>query len=324
MTRLLTIAVVGGSGFVGSSVMAALTEQGHDVQSLRAPRLPSMPASSAHAYIRDSGTVDELAGAFAGYDSVVNAAGNPDASERDSGALTAANGVLPGVLAAACTAAQGQPRFVHVSSAVVQGRLAVLDASTQTQGFSSYADSKILGERLVREFAPEVGVVYRPPSVHARDRRVTRMTGRIARSPLATVARPGSSPSPQALAANVGSAIAYLATCGPQPPAVVAHPSEGLTTASLMATLGGRRPREIPRPLARTMVHALETAGRLAPQLAANARRVEMLWFGQQQAASWLTEAGWRPPAGPAEWQRLGADLRAQHENDRSTKGISK
>lgn len=324
MTPPLRIAVVGGSGFVGSSVVAALTDQGHDVQSLRAPRLPPMPASSGHAYIRDSDTVDELADLFAGYDSVVNAAGNPDASDRNSGALTAANGVLPGILAAACTAARWKPRFVHVSSAVVQGRLSVLDASTQTQGFSSYADSKILGERLVHEFAPQVGVVYRPPSVHARDRRVTRMTGRVARSPLATVARPGSSPSPQALVANVGSAIAYLATCGPKPPAVVAHPSEGLTTSSLMAALGGRHPREIPRPLARAIVHSLEGAGRFAPPLAANARRLEMLLFGQQQAMSWLTEAGWRPPAGPAEWHRLGADLRAQHDNDRSKKGISK
>jgi hypothetical protein len=199
---------------------------------------------------------------------------------------------------------------------VVQGRLPVLDSSAATQPFSAYAESKVLGEDLVRELAPDCSVIYRPPSVHAADRRVTRMTGRIARSRIATVARPASSPSPQALAENVGSAIAFLATCEQTPPQIVAHPWEGLSTSGLMEAFGGRPPRELPRTLASAIVRLLEAAGRVLPQISANARRVEMLWFGQAQAPSWLTAAGWRPAAGLEEWTALGRQLGHEHQHN--------
>lgn len=132
---------------------------------------------------------------------------------------------------------------------------------------------------------------------------------RLARSPLSSVARPGSSPSPQALLDNVADAIAFLATTGMQPPPIVAHPSEGLTAANLLELLGGRVPREIPRPLARGAVALLTMVGRAVPYVGANARRVEMLWFGQSQATSWLSEAGWEPPLGHDAWLALGRRL---------------
>ena len=132
------------------------------------------------------------------------------------------------------------------------------------------------------------------------------MTARIARSPISSVARPGSSPSPQTLLKNVADAIAFLATTEAQPPAIVAHPSEGLTTASVLTFLGYRQPLVIPRALAKMLVAVLTAGGKLMPPVAANARRVEMLWFGQSQAPSWLTEAGWSPPAGHDAWKELG------------------
>jgi len=104
----------------------------------------------------------------------------------------------------------------------------------------------------------------------------------------------------------VADAVAFLATTEAQPPAIVAHPSEGLTTASVLTFLGGRRPLEIPRTLAKAAVAVLTACGKVLPQVAANARRVEMLWFGQPQASSWLTEAGWSPPAGHDAWRELG------------------
>ena len=58
--------------------------------------------------------------------------------------------------------------------------------------------------------------------------------------------------------------------------------------------------------LAKAAVAMLTVRGRVLPQIAANARRVEMLWFGQPQATSWLTEAGWSPPAGHEAWRELG------------------
>lgn len=251
--------------------------------------------------------IAELARQLEGVDAVVNAAGLAEATSADVGSLTAANALLPGIIGMACGVA-GVPRLVHVSSAAVQGRAETLDASSDVEPLTPYARSKTLGEHLVR-LANSGAVVYRPPGVHGRSRRVSQSMARLARSPLASVARPGSSPSPQALLRNVADAVAFLATTARQPPPIVAHPSEGLTTASLLELLGGRAPREIPRPLASGTVALLAAVGRAIPYVAANARRVEMLWFGQAQAASWLSEAGWEPPLGLEAWKALGREL---------------
>lgn len=306
MTKMPTVVVFGATGFVGRAIVDALRCRGAEVKMLRAPRLPPSRANQVREVLANhDALVAEIAQELAGADAVVNAAGNPDASLRDEESLMAANAVLPAVLARAVRSA-GVPRFVHVSSAVVQGAAPRLDQSTQTAAFSAYSRSKVLGELLAQELAAPATVVYRPPSVHAPDRRVSQMTARIARSPVSSVARPGSSPSPQTLLQNVADAIAFLATTEAQPPPIVAHPSEGLTTASVLTYLGGRQPFEIPRTLAKAAVAVLTACGRVLPQAAANARRVQMLWFGQPQAASWLTEAGWSPPAGHDAWRELG------------------
>jgi nucleoside-diphosphate-sugar epimerase len=251
-----------------------------------------------------------LADRITGAEAVINAAGDPDASSTDLAALRAANAVLPGVVAAA-VARQPSTRLVHVSSAVVQGRKQTLDAGPAHEGFSAYSRSKAEGERLALALAPGQSVMYRPPSVHAPDRRVTRMIARIASSPLAVVASPGDQPSPQALLANVASAVAFLATTEAEVPDVVIHPSEGITASSTMELLGGRTPRRLPRPLAAGTARLLRLTGAISPAVAANARRVELLWFGQRQAPSWLTEVGWTPVAGLDAWTELGRQVRS-------------
>lgn len=314
MTNSPCVAVIGASGFVGSAVAEALERRGKRVVRLRAPRLPGMSASEAIHFIEyEPRELADLAEQLQGADVVVNAAGNPDASSRDVPTLISANGVLPGVIAAACVKA-GVGRLVHVSSAVVQGRQPMLDESERADAFSDYSRSKLLGERLTQRFSNGMAVVYRPPSVHGADRRVTRLTARIASSPLASVARPGTAPSPQALIDNVADAIAFLATTPLIPPGIVIHPWELLSTADVMEVLGGRRPLQLPRTLARAVAAFLSLMARVAPPLAANARRVEMLWFGQQQAPSWLSGAGWTPPAGRESWIRLGTVARSPRD----------
>lgn len=303
------VVVVGSTGFIGSAVAQALHQQHHAVVALTAPRLMLEDGVEvSQAVQRHSEVVDKIVVEITEADAVVNAAGNPDASQRNDGLLMAPNAVLPGLIAMAVEQAD-IGRLVHVSSAVVQGRKPQLDQNQATCPFSAYSRSKALGEQLVLFHASGRAVVYRPPSVHAVDRRVTRAIGKISRSPFATVARPGNSPSPQTLVNNVASAIVYLATTANSPPSIVSHPAEGVTTGGLMCALGGRSPRQLPRWLARAGVGGLTLGGRAYPGLAANARRLEMLWFGQQQGTSWLTEAGWVPPEGVDAWREMGRQI---------------
>lgn len=269
------------------------------------PRLPPVRADQAEDFLQKfDDDIGHLARHLCKTDCVVNSAGVAEAASTDEGSLIAANGLIPGYLAMAAFKA-GVPRFVQVSSAAVQGRTDVLDSSPNVGPFSPYSRSKALGALIARKTHPGT-VEYRPPGVHGIDRRVSQVTARMARSRISSVARPGSSPSPQALLENVADAIAFLATSQVPPPAIVAHPWEGLTTASVLALLGRRQPLEIPRALAKLVVSVGMACGRVVPSVAVNTRRIEMLWFGQAQAPSWLTDASWKPPAGEDAWRELG------------------
>lgn len=300
MTR---IAVVGASGFVGSAVVDAARSAGHDALTLSGPRLAS--ADDSHEDV-----ITALAAHLVDIDVVVNCAGNPDASAARIEDLEAANSVLPGVIGSAARRA-GIPRYVHVSSAVVQGRLPVLDSSDQVDGFSPYARSKIDGETRARAEGPTATTAYRPPSVHSPTRRVTRQLAAIARSPLATVAAPGDRPSPQTHIRDVADAILFLCTSPTPPPSVVHHPWQGHTTSGLLRLLGGgRRPRQLPARVVRGALRAASGAALLSPRVAPYARRIEMIWLGQAQGSSWLTEQGWRPLTTEDDWILLGHQAR--------------
>lgn len=303
------VALVGASGFVGRSAHRALLRRGHQVRPVVAPRLLAHAEDAASFADGDPEAVRALSEQFRGCDIVVNCAGNPDASSRDVKVLIGANAALPGVVAQAAHDA-GATRLVHVSSAAVQGAVPVLDASDTTQAFSTYARSKILGEGAVlRSRSPKSTVIYRPPSVHSPERRVTRGIRRLAKSPLASVVGAGDSPTPQAHIDNVGDAIAELATAALSPPTVVIHPWEGWTTVELMRVFGdGHEPLHIPAvagPAIRGLLRHVARIARLAP----NARRIEMMWFGQGQDLSWLTKIGWEPPANREAWKLLVADI---------------
>ena len=242
---------------------------------------------------------------------LVNTTGLADSGRGDVGAMMAANGVLPGVLASACRVAG--VRLVHVSSAAVQGRASILDESTRVAPFSVYSASKVAGERAVLAIRDRgVCDVYRPPGVHAAHRSVTRAIGRVARSGLSCTTAPGSDNTAQALLGNVADAVAFLALTELAVPHIVAHPSEKLTTAELLTLLGGHRPRLLPRPVTRAVVVTASAAGRMSPRVAANARRLEVLWFGQDQATSWLSRAGWEAPISRSGWAQIGSVLRSE------------
>jgi len=239
---------------------------------------------------------------------VVNAAGDPNASAPDVDTLLGPNGALP-VVALRAARLAGAARFVHISSSVVQGDQEVLDSSVHTRAFSPYSASKVAGERwlLAETDGPTHLTIYRPPSVHAPSRAVTRKIAAIAASLLASVAGQGTRPTPQALLGNVGDAVAFLCSTDASPPSVVHHPWEGLTTAGLLRSLGKREPHRIPMGLAQAARRTLHAVEMVIPAIAPNRRRLELLWFGQDVAFSWLEDAGWTPPLGTEAWDQLTA-----------------
>lgn len=297
------VALLGATGFVGSAVGGALRARGAIVTDIGAPRLGTDARTLAQLEAelgspQVEAETSRLRELLAGHDVVVNAAGVA-AATGGGDHLFGANALLPAVVAAA---APVDARVVHVSSAAVQGRTKVLDETDRVEPFSPYSSSKALGEQAVRSVRADA-VVYRPTSVQGAGRPVTQQLTRILRSPIASVAS-GVRPTPQILVQNVGEAVAFLALTDEQPPAMVLHPWEGVTTRELYELLGGRRPLVVPAPLAAALVAVGFLVGRVSGKVAGLVRRVEMLWFGQQQAESWL-DGRWSAPAGRAAWQEL-------------------
>lgn len=305
----MKIVVVGGSGFVGRHVIDALHARGVPVRQVPAPRIAVGGRDERDLLQLQTSVISDLAKALGDATAVINAAGLPDADSIDSRALDGANGLLPGVIGAAARTA-GISRFVHVSSAAVQGTR-YLDESSTIEPLSVYARSKAMGEKTAIAYGPSETVIYRPPGVHGQSRKTTKRLARLARSPLAVVASPGTQATPQALAENVGDAIAFLSVSPGPLPAYVIHPSEGLTTASLLDLLGGRPPRHLPKGLVPGTRLLLRLMAQV-PFLAGAARRVQVLLVGQTQSGSWLTLNGWKAPYGLDRWRRLGEVLYAE------------
>ena len=128
----------------------------------------------------------------------------------------------------------------------------------------------------------------------------------LAASPLSSVAGTGRSQTPQALLENVADAVTFLVAAPEDPPLVVHHPWEGLTSIELLRFLGSKEPRNVPPRLAKAAIRATKVAERPFQFLAPNRRRLELLWFGQGVAPSWLDQAGWLPPFSKEKWIELG------------------
>jgi hypothetical protein len=226
---------------------------------------------------------------------VVNAAGlaTPDASA--SAQLYGANALLPSLIAIASARAQVS-RFIHLSSAAVQGRRAVLDESAEVSPFSPYSRSKALGEWAL--LALQAGavpatdcVIIRATSVQGSGRATTNNLRRIASSPLSSVAAPGTQPTVVSSLDGLTSFIHKVGLDQREFSGLLLQPWEGLSVAEALRRVGNREPRRLPRWICSLLVSCGYAAGRLMPELAGVVRRVELMWFGQGQVASLQPEA---------------------------------
>lgn len=307
--RQLHWAVIGASGFVGKGIVGALRcIESASIHPVKAPRMvcpTNSDAPSVVAAFQDeqqvNDTVDELAASFGGIDVVVNAAGLAAPDSSDSDVLYGANSLLPVVIAEAAKRA-GVHRFVHISSAAVQGNREILDERSPVDAFSAYARSKALGEQALALWAQgqtqrhteQLQVVtIRATSVQGPDRPTTTRLKRVARSRLSSVARPGEQPSVVSSLAGLSEFVVTVGSYRDVSPQILIQPWEGASVRDVMQLAGdGRSPMMIPVPLARTGVNLLKGCGLLHPRFKGLARRLEVMWFGQNQVAGWAVENG--------------------------------
>ncbi len=145
----MTIAVTGGTGFIGTRFIDIATAAGHDVRTLtRRPRRPQRQVQWIDGSLGDPDALRQL---VMGCDSVVHIAGVLKA--RDAAEFNRANVEGTLTMLAASTAA-GISRFVHVSSL----------AAREPQ-LSLYGASKARAEDLVEGSGLD-WVIVRPPAVY--------------------------------------------------------------------------------------------------------------------------------------------------------------
>lgn len=286
MTHIVTF---GGSGYVGNAICKSLSSSNHDVVPASAPRLSwngKLTEDGLFSSVSEQ-AVSQVANVMRGSDVVINAAGLTDPA-LDSHELIGANALLPLVLLRACQSA-GVKRFIHVSSAAVQGRM-TLNEDAHTNPVGTYATSKALGETMLRMAAGKRVqlVIYRPTSVQGPGRQVTARIRSLASSPLSICARRGDDPTPQVHIDNVGIACSHLSSERTVPPTVVLHPWEGWTTRTFLRSLSGQEPRLLPRGIARLITSGTRALTKISPSTSPSARRLELLLLGQDQASGWF------------------------------------
>ena len=159
----MKVAVTGGTGFVGSRLLAALRAGGHDVRALtRRPQSEMAGLSWITGSLEDRDSLRQLA---EGADAVIHVAGviNADEAGFEAGNVQGTAAVL-----AAAEAAK-VPRFVHVSS-----------LAAREPELSCYGASKARSEALVRKSGLDAAIV-RPPAVYGPGDKETLELFRMAR-----------------------------------------------------------------------------------------------------------------------------------------------
>jgi len=168
MSRALTLAITGGTGFVGGHLLGAARAAGHEVRALARGGRPAEPG-----IVWIEGALDDpaaLAALCAGADAIVHVAGLINAATR-AGFEAVNVGGTAAMIDAARSA--GVRRFIHISS-----------LAAREPDLSDYGWSKARSERIVAASGLDWTIV-RPPAVYGPGDRETFELFKMARRGLA-------------------------------------------------------------------------------------------------------------------------------------------
>ncbi len=169
--------VTGANGFVGTHLVEALIERGHDVRALvrKTSDLTHLPRERVELAYGDVTDAASLPSAMAGIDVVYHVAGITKARSLAEFVRVNRDGTTNVMSAAADM--ERPPKVVFVSSIAAAGPCGTdrpLEEGDACKPVSRYGTSKALAEEKVREYAARVPVtIVRPPIVYGpRDRDV--------------------------------------------------------------------------------------------------------------------------------------------------------
>lgn len=163
-----TIAVTGGTGFVGRALCKALLARGCAVRVITRRR-PAEPLPGAEYAEADFSDRDSLARALAGADAAVHLAAALFCRSRE--AFMTANAGGTANLAAAASATPSLKKLVYVSSLAAGGPSSADRPRTEADPdapTSWYGQSKLEGESAVKKFSGGPFVILRPPIIYGK------------------------------------------------------------------------------------------------------------------------------------------------------------
>lgn len=275
----MIVAVTGGTGFVGSSLIAIATAAGHHVQALaRRPQPPREGVTWITGALDDAAALARLVD---GADAVVHVAGVVSAPDRAGFVAGNVDGTRAIVEA---TRNAGVRRFIGVSS-----------LSAREPQLSNYGWSKAEAERIVEASSLDWTIV-RPSAVYGPGDMEMRDMFRIAKLGLAILPPPGRM---SAIAVNdLARLLLVLAERGGSPTVYEVDDGKSWSHADFGRAIGvavGQRvlPLHLPAPL-------LRLAARLDARLRGDGAKLTADRVGYLIHPDWTARADHRPP--PSLW----------------------